>query len=339
MISIQTDYNLKPINTFGIAAQTKFFCRASSLAELQEALSFASEKEIPVLILGGGSNLLFTQDWPGLTIQVRNTGIQLIEETKDEVLVEVAAGENWHQFVLETLRRGWFGLENLSLIPGSVGAAPMQNIGAYGAEVRQTITEVQIWNREDHKLEWISNEECQFGYRESTFKQARKDKAVVWAVRFRLSKKPAVKTSYGDIQKVLLEKGIENPDPSMVSQAVIEIRQSKLPDPAVLGNAGSFFKNPVISESQAEALRNAFPDIPLYPAEPGFKKVAAGWLIEKAGWKGQSRGTHGVHERQALVLVNYGGATGAEIHQLAKDIQADVRSRFGIELQMEVNRI
>lgn len=335
----ETNFSLQTLNTFGIQAHTKYFFEAGNLDQLKTALGFAENGNLPVLILGGGSNLLFTQDWNGLTIHISNSGISIVGESETDVVVEVAAGEKWHPFVLETLRRGWYGLENLSLIPGSVGAAPMQNIGAYGAEVRQTITEVQIWNRQTGQLEWLSKEACRFGYRESIFKQELKDKAVVWSVRFRLSKKPLVKTGYGDIQKVLADKKIENPGPLDVSQAVMEIRQSKLPDPALLGNAGSFFKNPVIPESQSDELAERFPDIPLYPAEPGHKKVAAGWLIEKAGWKGHSRQTHGVHERQALVLVNYGGASGKEIYQLAKDIQDDIQLQFGIALQMEVNRV
>jgi UDP-N-acetylmuramate dehydrogenase len=272
-------------------------------------------------------------------IRIANRGIALLEETSDTVLIGVQAGENWHELVIQCLKKGWFGIENLSLIPGSVGAAPMQNIGAYGVEVKQVIEHVHYYDLGKKEMKILSNAECRFGYRESIFKQELKDKAVIWQVDFRLSKQPSAKMEYGDIKAVLDGKGLLNPTPKDVSDAVIQIRQSKLPDPAEIGNAGSFFKNPVVDVAIYNVLKENYPEAPSYPAGDGLVKIPAGWLIEKAGWKGKTIGNYGVHARQALVLVNYGGAKGSDIYQLAKDIQADVLAKFGVELQMEVNLI
>lgn len=336
---ISENQNLRKLHTFGLDFHCRYFTEANSIAELQSALSFANESSLPFLILGGGSNLLPTNDFEGLVIRIANRGIALLEETSDTVLIGVQAGENWHELVIQCLKKGWFGIENLSLIPGSVGAAPMQNIGAYGVEVKQVIEHVHYYDLGKKEMKILSNAECRFGYRESIFKQELKDKAVIWQVDFRLSKQPSAKMEYGDIKAVLDGKGLLNPTPKDVSDAVIQIRQSKLPDPAEIGNAGSFFKNPVVDVAIYNVLKENYPEAPSYPAGDGLVKIPAGWLIEKAGWKGKTIGNYGVHARQALVLVNYGGAKGSDIYQLAKDIQADVLAKFGVELQMEVNLI
>lgn len=336
---ISENQNLRKLHTFGLDFQCRYFTEATTLSELQSALSFAKESFFPFLILGGGSNLLPIKDFNGLVIRIANKGIVLLEETSDTVLIGVEAGENWHELVMQCLEKSWFGIENLSLIPGSVGAAPMQNIGAYGVEVKQVIEQVHYYDLESGSMKFLSNEQCRFGYRESIFKQELKDKAVIWQVDFRLSKQPAAKMEYGDIKAVLDGKGLLDPTPKDVSDAVIQIRQSKLPDPAQIGNAGSFFKNPVVDVAKYNVLKENYPGAPSYPAGDGLVKIPAGWLIEKAGWKGKTIGNYGVHARQALVLVNYGGAKGSDIYQLAKDIQADVLAKFGVELQMEVNLV
>lgn len=331
--------SLKPYNTFGLDESCDFFVSVSQLSELTEAIKWARYENLPVQILGGGSNVLLIKRFKGLVIQISNKGKEVRHLTDGSVIVKVAAGENWHQFVLVSLENGWYGLENLSLIPGNVGAAPMQNIGAYGAEARNSIIEVEYLDRDTLELKTLSAEDCDFGYRESIFKHALKDKAIIWSVTFRLSLQPNVKIEYGDIRKQLTEWGIESPSPQDVSRAVIRIRQSKLPDPAEMGNAGSFFKNPVVEKSIYDMIRQNHPEVPQYPVNETHVKIPAGWLIETAGWKGKDLGTHGVHKKQALVLVNYGNAKGSEILSLSHAIQTDVKAKFGIELQAEVNVI
>ena len=331
--------SLKSFNTFGLEASARYFCTVQTENELAEALAFATKKGLPQLILGGGSNILLTKDFDGVVIHIANKGITLRTETHDQVYVEVAAGESWHSFVVYALSHNWYGIENLSLIPGSVGAAPMQNIGAYGVEVGQMIETVTYFDITMQRFQTISAGACRFGYRESIFKHDLKQTAIIWTVQFRLHKIAHPKVEYGDIQKVLSERGIATPTPADVSEAVIAIRKSKLPDPAELGNAGSFFKNPVISMAHYQKLKATYPTIPSYPAGENDVKVPAGWLIENTGWKGKRQGQQGVHERQALVLVNYGGATGHQIYRLALDIQSDVLAKFGIKLHPEVNLV
>ena len=329
--------SLRPFNTFGLEAEAAFFCRADTVQGAREALLFARQQGLETLILGGGSNILFTRDFPGLVLRVDCRGYRLLGETVSTVRIRAGAGQPWHGFVMACLENGWYGLENLSLIPGTTGAAPMQNIGAYGVEVRELIDRVHYLDLDTLKEESLSAEECAFGYRDSVFKTRLRGKILIWSVDFLLSRQPAVRTGYGDIQRVLAERGISAPSPRDVSDAVVAIRTAKLPDPAITGNAGSFFKNPVISEEHCRQLSARYPGMPFYPAGPGLVKVPAGWLIEQAGWKGHNRGTHGVHDRQALVLVNYGGATGDQILLLSRDIQADIQARYGIQLQAEVN--
>jgi len=337
-MKIQENISLKPFTTFGIDKKAKFFARVSTLAELKSALIAAKEKEFPVLILGGGSNILLTQDVEGLVIKLEIKGIQVVKEDEDHLWVEVGAGEVWHELVMHCIAQNWAGLENLSLIPGTVGASPMQNIGAYGVEIKNVFSSLQAMDRDTLEIHSFDGEACQFGYRESIFKQALKNKYVITSVTFLLAKKPEFRLEYGAIQEVLQGKGVQHPSLREVSEAVIEIRQSKLPDPKEIGNAGSFFKNPSIPSNQFEELRVLHPNLPGYPSSEGVK-VAAGWLIEQAGWKGKRIGQVGVHAKQALVLVNYGDGSGEEIKKLSEQIQASVMAKFGIQLQTEVNFI
>jgi len=339
LIKIIKNQSLKAFNTFGIESIADFFCTVQTESELIEALDLQKKASIPFLILGGGSNILLTGNFNGLVIKIENKGIELLEENEEELIIKVAAGENWHGLVQHCLQMNWFGMENLSLIPGNVGASPMQNIGAYGIEVKDFIHSLIYYNLESDCWLSLNSVECNFGYRESIFKSKLKGKAIVWSVNFRLGKKPKVKVDYGDIQAVLYRKSILNPSPGDVSEAVIEIRQSKLPDPAKIGNAGSFFKNPVVQNSVFEKIKDSYPNAPSYFIDANHVKVPAGWLIETAGWKGKNLGNFGVHEKQALVLVNHGGAIGNEILQLSKDIQADIKAKFNIDLQAEVNLI
>ena len=337
-MKIQENLSLKPFNTFGIDKKAQFFTIASSIEEVKDALEWAKQRKLPVFILGGGSNILLTQDVAGLVIKIDLQGIKVISEVDNQVLVEVGAGVVWHDWVLYSLERNWAGIENLSLIPGTVGASPMQNIGAYGVEIKDVFHSLKALNRNTLELETFDAPACNFGYRESVFKHESKDKYIITSVCFRLSKNPEFHVGYGAIQDVLKEKGVENLSIQAVSNAVIEIRQSKLPDPKELGNAGSFFKNPTIPASQFEKLQNSFPTIPGYEVAEGIK-VPAGWLIEQAGWKGKRVGEVGVHAKQALVLVNYGKGTGEEIKSLSEQVRASVRVQFGIELSPEVNFI
>ncbi len=337
-MNIQESISLKPFTTFGIDQKAKYFTRVGTLSELKAALLAAKEKQLPVFILGGGSNILLTRDIDALVIKLEIKGINLVKEEGDQLFVEVGAGEMWHELVLHSIAQDWAGLENLSLIPGTVGASPMQNIGAYGVEIKDVFDSLQAMHRETLEMHSFDAEACQFGYRESIFKQTLKDQYVITSVTFRLSKTPKFHLEYVAIREVLAANGIEQPSIRAISDAVIQIRQSKLPDPKEIGNAGSFFKNPTISNTQFEALKAAYPSIPGYPSAEGVK-VAAGWLIEQAGWKGKRMGDVGVHTKQALVLVNYGGGSGKELKNLSEQIQASVFEKFGIHLQPEVNFI
>ena len=326
--------DLRPHNTFGL---TVFAARTILLNNLSE---FIAKTVFPIqecVFLGGGSNILFTTNPTTALYKVELKGIEILEKTTTTSIVKVSAGENWHQFVLWTLDHQLYGLENLSLIPGTVGAAPIQNIGAYGVEVKEFITAVEVVDLQDGTIHLISNEDCAFGYRDSIFKRSAKGKYLITAVLFQLQHQATPKINYGDIQKVLEAEQITHPTPLDVSKAVIKIRQSKLPNPEEIGNAGSFFKNPVIDLALFEQVRLKYPTIPSYPATQNAVKVPAGWLIEQCGWKGYRRGQIGVHAKQALVLVNYGGGTGGEILQLARDIIAHVFDQTGIPLEMEVN--
>lgn len=332
---ISNNVNLKQFTTFGVEANTAKFASFSSVEQLSDLLS-ANENE-SLFILGGGSNVLFTKDFGGLTLKNEIKGITVLEEDDERIELEVGAGEVWHDFVLFCVEKGYAGIENLSLIPGNVGASPMQNIGAYGVEVKDVIREVKAYHIAKKRMECFSNADCNFGYRESVFKRELKGQHVITHVTFVLSKKANVNTTYGAIESELAKNGITSPTIRDVSNAVIAIRQSKLPDPKLIGNAGSFFKNPVVEQAVYDKIKVSYPDAPSYPANHGQVKVPAGWLIETAGWKGRSFETYGVHKLQALVLVNYGGATGNQIWNLSSEIVNDVQAKFGIELEREVN--
>ncbi len=334
--ALQPHYPLQALNTFGIAARADFFAELDALADLPDLLATPQAQQGPVVWLGGGSNLLLTGDVAGLVVRMALKGIRLLKEEHDSVIVEAAAGENWHSFVRHTLEAGWYGLENLSLIPGTVGASPVQNIGAYGVEVKDCIEEV-VTAELDHggRERILTNAECRFGYRDSVFKHEAAGRLLVTAVRFKLSRTPRLITAYGDIDGELSRMGISHPTPLDVSAAVMRIRSSKLPDPAKLGNAGSFFKNPIVDSDVAEALLQRYPKLVNYPAGAGKTKLAAGWMIDQAGLKGYRDGDAAVHERQALVLVNHGSASGADIVRLAEHIRSVVRERYGVELECE----
>ncbi len=328
---------LKPFNTFSIQAYAHWFCTFSSVDELRDALSKINGR--PFLILGGGSNILLTRDFEGVVLKNELRGINIIDEDEEHVFVEVAAGENWHEFVLFCIDKGWAGVENLSLIPGTVGAAPMQNIGAYGVEIKHVFDHLKAVEISSGKIDTFNNEACQFGYRESVFKKSLKGKYIITSVTFKLNKTPEFNTSYGAIQETLIQMGVKTPSIKAISDAVIHIRQSKLPDPKEIGNAGSFFKNPEVDKIDFEGLKSEFPGIPGYQLPNNRVKVPAAWLIEQAGWKGKTFGEIGVHKKQPLVLVNYGNGNGESIKKLAFDIQESVRRKFGIELTPEVNII
>ncbi len=336
-LDIQENISLRPYNTFGLEAKARFFVEIVSVQQLQLLLQKPDYQDIPKLILGGGSNMLLLNNFEGLVIKIDLKGKQVIKQTQEHVFVKVGAGEIWHQFVLWCIAQNYAGVENLSLIPGTVGAAPMQNIGAYGVEIKEVFYELEALNMETLQLETFDLNGCHFGYRESIFKHEAKGKYIITTVTFRLNKTPTFHINYGDIQKTLFDNNIQQVDIKAISDAVIQIRQSKLPNPAEIGNAGSFFKNPEIPLSHFEELKAKFPDIIGYPVTEKKVKVPAGWLIEQAGWKGFRDGQIGVHSRQALVLVNYGGGQGADIQALSQKIQTSVFEKYGINLSTEVN--
>lgn len=336
-MKLQSDFSLKPYNTFGIDVKAKLFARFDSVQELQELLQMPELKQAQKLILGGGSNLLFTKDFDGVVLQNGIKGIEIVKEDADDTYVKAGGGEVWHEFVLYTLKHNLGGVENLSLIPGTVGAAPLQNIGAYGVELKDVFYELEAVETETGKIYRFNNEDCRFGYRESIFKNEQKGRFIVTSVTFRLHKTHQLNTSYGAIQSTLQEMQVQQPTIHDVSAAVCHIRQSKLPDPKQIGNAGSFFKNPEIPIALYDALKEHYPDMPAYPVSELTVKVPAGWLIEQCGWKGKVIDNYGVHKNQALVLVNYGGASGENVRQLAYDIIHSVEEKFGIQLHPEVN--
>ena len=336
---VQKDVQLKPFNTFGIEATAKYFIEVSSINQLQEILQSPDFQSTERLILGGGSNMLLTKDFDGLVIKIAIKGFEVVNENEDNIWIKAGAGLVWHDLVMQCVNQNYAGMENLSLIPGTVGAAPMQNIGAYGIEIKEVFEELQALEIATGEIKTFDKAMCNFGYRESIFKQEAKGKYIILNVTFKLNKKPTFHIEYGAIKDTLAEMNISEMNIKSISDAVIHIRQSKLPNPAEIGNAGSFFKNPEIPNTQFEALKAQFPTIPAYPVSETTTKVPAGWLIEQAGWKGQRFGNVGVHAKQALVLVNYGGGKGEEIKDLSQKIQASVKEKFGIQLSVEVNFI
>lgn len=332
--------DLKSYNTFGLPVVANYFVRINHSDDIKELMNKAVFKENRRLILGGGSNVLFLDDFfEGLVIQVDNKGWEIIDEKDNNIYVRAQAGTDWSYFVDELVKEGLYGLENLSLIPGKVGAAPMQNIGAYGVEQKDCFYSLEAVDLQSGKIKIFDRQSCNFGYRSSVFKHEARGRYLIIAVTFALKKKAAVNISYGNLEEYFKERGIQNPDIKDLSEAVKIIRQSKLPDPQQLGNAGSFFKNPVVHQLLLNDLTKEHSSIPNYRIGPNTYKIPAAWLIDQAGWKGHRQGDAGVHERQALVLVNHGNANGREIFALAMKIQLDVKAKFGINLDPEVNII
>ena len=336
-LQVQAGVSLKPFNSFGVDVQARLFAEAHSDADVRQALAYAAEHDVPLLVIGGGSNLLLTADIQALVLRMATRGIRILSDNGQQVLIEAEAGEPWHPFVQHTLGLGMSGLENLSLIPGTVGAAPMQNIGAYGVEIKDVFAGLTALDRHSGELRDFSLAECNFAYRDSLFKQE-PGRWLILRVRFNLNRNEQLHLEYGPVRQRLTEQGIEHPTASDVSQAICSIRSEKLPDPAVLGNAGSFFKNPLVPAALVTRLKAEFPDLVAYAQPDGQMKLAAGWLIERAGWKGFREADAGVHKLQALVLVNYGAATGLQLLELAQRIQQDIWQRFQVELEMEPNR-
>ena len=327
--------SLKPYNTFGIEASARYFAVVEDLASLKAALGEERVRGLPLLVIGGGSNLLLTRDFPGLVLLMAIRGIELLGEDAQALRVRAAAGENWHGFVMHALAQGWHGLENLSLIPGTVGAAPIQNIGAYGVEQDSVFESLEALEIASGQVVQMDAAACRFAYRDSVFKHAARDKLVILSVTYRLPKNASVHADYADLKAELAAHGITDPTPRDISDAVIAVRTRKLPDPALIGNAGSFFKNPIVSAEKLEALQVFYPKLVSYPQGDGRHKLAAGWMIDQAGWKGRALGEAAVYDKQALVLVNKGGASGADIAALARAIQADIRTRYAVELEPE----
>lgn len=335
-MQILENISLKSYNTFGIDVKAKHFVSVNNINELKQVLSL--KEYANKLILGGGSNMLLTKDFEGLVIHINLKGIEIVNEDENAVFVKAYAGENWHQFVLWCINNDFGGVENMSLIPGNVGTAPIQNIGAYGVELKDVFESCETIAIEDGTLQKFTNIECNFGYRNSIFKQHAKGKHVISSVIFKLTKRyHKLNINYGTIASELETMGITNPNIQDISKAVITIRESKLPNPKDIGNSGSFFKNPIISKNQFNYLVESFKDIPSYPVSENEVKVPAGWLIEKAGFKGKRFGDYGVHKKQALVIVNYGGANGTDILNLSELIQKTIKRIFGILIEAEVN--
>lgn len=338
-MQVHQNISLKQFNTFGIEAKAKLFADFSSLEKLQEIL-FYTQQLMPnssKLILGGGSNLLFTKDVDGLVLKNEIGGIETVKEDDEFVYLRAGAGVVWHNFVQHCVEQNLGGAENLSLIPGNVGASPMQNIGAYGVEIKDVFEELEAYHINDKAVVKFSKEECAFGYRESVFKRQYKNQFIILNVTYKLRKQPLFNTSYGAINQELEKMGVKELSVKDISQAVINIRTSKLPDPKQIGNAGSFFKNPTVNKEKYDDLRSSFPGIVAYANADGSMKLAAGWMIEQCGWKGYKKGDAGCHAKQALVLVNYGAATGKEIFDLSTEILQSVQAKFGVELEREVN--
>lgn len=339
-MQVQQNYSLKKDNTFGLDVYAAYCSEFRSRGELHQLLE---NYKIPSkMILGGGSNILFTKNYDGLVLRNTIPGIEIIRQDEDHVYVKVGAGVRWHDFVMYCVERNFGGVENLSLIPGNVGASPMQNIGAYGVEIKDVFYELEAFDLDEKNVRFFSANECEFGYRESVFKKKLKNQFAILDVTYRLNKNPSFNISYGAIEKELKEMNVENLNIKAISAAVIRIRSSKLPDPKVIGNAGSFFKNPVINKNSLTSIQKDLPpglNIPFYEIDEDHFKIPAGWLIEQCGWKGYRKGDAGCYDKQALVLVNYGNALGKEIYDLSEEIKISVMGKFEIELEREVNII
>ncbi len=330
------NYSLKKLNSFHTDVYARYFAVINNTDELIDFFADKSRLSHPLLILGGGNNILFTKDFEGYVLKINFKGKEIIYEDADYIHLKISAGEDWDELVTYCVENNWAGLENLSLIPGQVGSCPIQNIGAYGVEVKDTIVEVNTFNINTQKIETFSKSECQFGYRNSIFKNNLNHTHIITSVTFKLNKNPVPNTCYEAIRKELDLKNIFTPTIKDIRQIVCNIRQNKLPDPNVIGNAGSFFKNPVVPEQIFKSIKRKFFDVVAYKSDNNHYKLAAGWLIEKCGWKGYREGDAGVHEKQALVLVNYGHANGSEILNLAGKIKQNIFDTFNVELEFEV---
>lgn len=338
-MQIEKNVSLKRYNTFGIDLHAAYFSEVKSLPEFWDLVGFSRKEKIPLLILGGGSNVLFTKDFNGLVILNRLAGKEVVRETETDILLEVNGGEIWSELVDYCVDRNWGGVENLSLIPGTVGAAPIQNIGAYGVEIKELIEDVKLADLQTGTVKVLTNKECKFGYRDSIFKTYKKGSYFILTVTLRLSKQPKINLLYAPLKAAFQNRNSDAITIKEVSEAVKHIRRSKLPDPLEIGNSGSFFKNPVVDEEKLHSLRLKYPDIPYYSFSKNRFKLAAGWLIDQCGWKGKRIGDAGVHQKQALVLINFGAAKGRDILYLATQIKEDVKKQFGVELEYEVNII
>ena len=338
-MNIIANYPLLKLNTFGVDVKAKYFVSINTVNELIELTKTKVFKDSQLLILGGGSNILFKKDFDGLVILNNIKGKEIIDQTQESIFLKIGAGENWHELVMYTVDNKWGGIENLSLIPGNTGTAPMQNIGAYGVEIKETFVELEALEISSGKIVKFNNSDCEFGYRESVFKNKMKNQYIILNITLELKKNPVLNINYGDVKAILESQNINNPSIKDVSDAIISIRQSKLPDPKIIGNSGSFFKNPIVSLNQLELIKKKYPNVVNYKINENEFKIAAGWMIERAGWKGKKFNNYGVHEKQALVLVNYGLANGMEIFNLSEEIILDIKDKFGIKLEREVNII
>jgi len=338
-MNIIENYPLLKLNTFGLDVKAKYFTSINTINELIELTKTNVFKDLELLILGGGSNILFTKDFDGLVILNNIKGKEIIDQNQQSIFLKIGAGENWHELVMYCVDNGWGGIENLSLIPGNTGTAPMQNIGAYGVEIKETFIELEALEISSGKIVKFNNSDCEFGYRESVFKNKMKNQYIILNITLELKKNPVLNINYGDVKAILESQNIKNPGIKEVSNAIISIRQSKLPDPKKIGNSGSFFKNPIVRLNQLELIKKKYPNVVNYEINENEFKIAAGWLIERAGWKGKKFNNYGIHEKQALVLVNYGLANGMEIFELSEKIILDIKDKFGITLEREVNII
>ncbi|MDB9990449.1 UDP-N-acetylmuramate dehydrogenase [Flavobacteriales bacterium] len=338
-MKIIENYPLLNLNTFGLDIKAKYFTSINTVNELIEIKKTNKFKDLELLVLGGGSNILFTKDFDGLVILNNIKGKEIIVQNHHSVFLKIGAGENWHELVMYCVDKGWGGIENLSLIPGNTGTAPMQNIGAYGVEIKETFVELEALEILSGKIVKFNNSDCEFGYRESVFKNKMKNQYIILNITLELKKNPVFNVNYGDVKTILENQNIKNPSIKDVSNAIISIRRSKLPDPKKIGNSGSFFKNPIVSLKKLKLIQNKYPKIISYKINENEFKIAAGWMIEIAGWKGKRFNNFGVHEKQALVLVNYGLANGMEIFNLSEKIILDIKDKFGITLEREVNII
>ena len=338
-MNIIENYPLLKLNTFGVDVKAKYFTSINTINELIEVTKTNVFKDLELLILGGGSNILFTKDFDGLVILNNIKGKEIIDQNQQSIFLKIGAGENWHELVMYCVDNGWGGIENLSLIPGNTGTAPMQNIGAYGVEIKETFIELEALEISSGKIVKFNNSDCEFGYRESVFKNKMKNQYIILNITLELKKNPVLNINYGDVKAILESQNIKNPAIKEVSNAIISIRQSKLPDPKKIGNSGSFFKNPIVSLNLLELIKKKYPNVVNYEINENEFKIAAGWLIERAGWKGKKFNNYGIHEKQALVLVNYGLANGMEIFELSEKIILDIKDKFGIKLEREVNII